>query len=393
MSLASRAWSRNTSNFIGDWILPIGYFCLLTGLTWLDDRSQYHKVFYALMAVPALIATAMQPKQLSPLLHNPVTLAFIAFSAWALLSIAWSSTDESTGSLAKRPLYIFMLFVACALMAQRGCTRLLAALYLASVVMIPVAAYALFDFARNHSAGARLVGGGALGNPLLSSHLFGFFCMLWLGRVMTASSRQSLIALLPLVVLLLTLLATGSRTPILAATLAAGWLMICCWNKRALMLAALGTASVAALLLLYPESLLNRGTSYRLEIWQLALEQIRLHPWIGHGFGAPLAITIPGFNHPFSEPHSFFLGVLYYTGLIGALCWLLMHALALQACWQRRSDIYFIIAGSLVVYGLGAGLAEGGGILSRPKEHWFLTWIPLVLVVALSIGRKREQAV
>ena len=391
MSFALRAWPRTTSEFIGEWILPIGYFCLLTGLTWLDDRSQYHKLFYALVAAPALIAMVMQPKQLVSPLRDPITLAFIAFSAWALLSISWSDTDESVASLSKRPLYILMLFMACAFMAQRNCSRLLKVVCLASLVIIPIAAYALIDFALHHEPDARLVGSGALDNPLLSSHVFGLFCIAWLGWGMTASSRQSQLALIPLAVLLLTLLATGSRTPILALALASGWLMICCWNKRALVLAVLGACGVLALLLIYPESLLNRGTSYRLEIWQLALEQIRLQPWIGHGFDAHLAISIPGTNYTFSEPHSFFLGVLYYTGIIGALFWLFMHGAALWACWQQRSDLYFIIAGALVVYGLGAGLAEGGGILSRPKEHWFLTWIPLALVAALNIGRKKER--
>jgi len=392
MSFALRAWPRHTSDFIGDWILPVGYFCLLTGLAWLDDRSQYHKLFYALVAAPALIAMVMQPRQLAPLLRDPVTLAFLAFAAWALLSISWSSTDESAGSLAKRPLYILMLFMACASMAKRNCSRLLAVLYLASLVIIPIALYALADFARHYTPGARLIGSGALDNPLLSSHLFGLFCMIWLGWVMTASNRQSQLALLPLAVLSITLLATGSRTPILAMALASGWLMLCCWNKRALLLASLGAGGVLTLLLLYPESLLNRGTSYRLEIWQLALEQIRLQPWIGHGFDTHLAINVPGIKRTFSEPHSFFLGVLYYTGVIGAFFWLLMHGAALWICWQRRSDLYFIIAGALVVYGLGAGLAEGGGILSRPKEHWFLIWIPLALVAALSIGRRQERS-
>lgn len=391
MSFALRAWPRKTSNFIGDWILPTGYFCLLTGLTWLDDRSQYHKLFYALIALPALIAMVMQPKQLTSLIRDPITLAFIAFSVWALLSISWAGTDEPAGSLAKRPLYILMLFMACAFMAQRNCSRLLAVVFLASIVMIPIAAYALIDFALHYEPNARLVGTGALDNPLLSSHVFGLFCMTWLGWVMTAPTRQSQLALLPLAVLSITLLATGSRTPILALALASGWLMFCCWNKRAFLLAVLGASGVLALLLIYPESLLNRGTSYRLEIWQLALEQIRLRPWIGHGFDAYLMISIPGTGYTFREPHSFFLGVLYYTGIIGALFWLLMHGAALWTCWRRRDDIYFVIAGALVIYGLGAGLTEGGGILSRPKEHWFLTWIPLALVAALNIGRKQER--
>ncbi len=392
MSLALGAWPRNTSNFISEWILPIGYFCLLTGLTWLDDRSQYHKLFYALIAAPALIAIVMQPKQIALQLSEPVTLLFLAFSAWALISISWSGTEDSFASLAKRPLYIFMLFTACMLMAQRNCSRLLLMLSLASLAIIPIAAYGLVDFATHYTPGARLVGSGALDNPLLSSHVFGLFCVIWLGWVMTSSSRYYCFALIPLAVLSMTLLATGSRTPLVAAALTAAWLTLCCWNKRALLLTGAGVSGLIILLLAFPESLLNRGTSYRLEIWQLALEQIRSQPWIGHGFDAHLAINVPGTHYSFSEPHSFFLGVLYYTGVVGALCWALMHGVALWTCWRRRGDLYFIIAGALVVYGLGAGLTEGGGILPRPKEHWFLTWIPLALVAALSIGRKQERA-
>ena len=391
MSLATYIRRNSASHFISGWILPLGYFCLLTSLAWLDNRSQYHKLYYALIAAPALIALLMQPKQLSRLLRAPVILAFLAFSAWALLSIAWSDTNEATSSLIKRPLYIFMLFVACALMAQRDCSRLLAAFHLASLVMILIAVYALVDFAHHYTPGARLIGSGALDNPLLSSHVFGLFCIAWLGWVMTAPYKQAKTALLPLAVLSITLLATGSRTPILAAALASGWLMLCCWNKRALLLASIGTCTIIALLLIYPESLLNRGTSYRLEIWQLALAQVGHQPWLGHGFDAHLAINVPGINYAFSEPHNFLLGVLYYTGVVGAFFWLGMHVAALWSCWQRRQDAYFIIAGALVVYGLGAGLTEGGGILSRPKEHWFLIWIPLALVAALSIGRKQDR--
>lgn len=391
MSLAQSAWIGSTSKLIDEWILPIGLFCLLTGLAWLDDHSQYHKLYYLLVAAPALISISMQFKQIPQLLQSPIILAFLAFSAWALISLVWSDTDDSTSSLAKRPLYIFMLFVACALMAQRKYSRLLAILHLSSIVIVPIAIYSLYDFARSYTDGARLIGSGALNNPLLSSHVFGLFCIAWLGRVMTAQPKASGLALLPVAVLLITLLATGSRTPILAAALASGWLMICCWNKRAIVLAAAGTSGITALLLIYPESLLNRGTSYRIEIWQLALEQIRQSPWIGHGFDAHLAIHVPGISYAFSEPHNFFLGVLFYTGVIGAFLWLSMLAAALWTCWNKRQDSYFIIAGALLIYGIGAGLTEGGGILSRPKEHWFVIWIPLALIAALSVGRLRKE--
>lgn len=392
MSLASRAWQRNAFNFISDWVLPAGLFCLLTGLAWLGERNQYHKLFYALMAAPALIAFLLQPAQVLRVLRTPVTLAFIAFSAWALLSIAWSDTDESLSSLLKRPLYILTLFIACALMTRDNCSRLLTTAHLAALLMIPIAAYSLIDFTRHYSEGARMIGSGALDNPLLSSHLFGFFTILWLGYAMTASPRNGLVVLLPLALLLMALLATGSRTPLIAVSIASLWMVICCWDRRAMLLATMSTLIVAGLLLLYPESLLNRGTSYRFDIWQLALEKIQLHPVIGHGLDAHVSFVIPEIGYALSEPHSFFLSVLFYTGLVGGLCWLFMHASALWICWQRRSDVCFIIAGALVLYGLGAGLTEGGGILPRPKEHWLLTWIPLAWVATLSIGRQQEKS-
>ena len=101
-----------------------------------------------------------------------------------------------------------------------------------------------------------------------------------------------------------------------------------------------------------------------------------------------MAIYLEGFSVPFSEPHSFAIGVLYYTGIIGLSLWLALHAAALSHCWRQRHNALFIIAGALLIYGIGAGLAEGGGILARPKEHWFLTWIPLALIAALNIATK-----
>jgi tRNA A-37 threonylcarbamoyl transferase component Bud32 len=43
------------------------------------------------------------------------------------------------------------------------------------------------------------------------------------------------------------------------------------------------------------------------------------------------------------------------------------------------------------MYGIGAGLTEGGGILSRPKEHWFLLWIPLAIIAGLSVAQRRRS--
>lgn len=391
MFIQMDAWPHRTHSFICNRLLPLGYLALLVGLALLPERSLYHKFFYALIAAPALLALAIKPATCKALLREPIVIGFLAFSAWSLISIGWSDTDASTSSLLKRPLYIFMLFAACSLMALQPHKRLEQCTLLAALLMTPVTLYCLSTFALDWQPEGRLVGTGALDNPLLSSHLFGFFCALWLGLAMTWPAPKNWIALLPLLATAVTLLATGSRTPLVAMALASAWLVLACWNKRAVMLLFAGICSLLALLLLYPEVLLNRGMSYRLDLWKDALEKISQQPWLGYGFDAPLAIYIDGFSVPFSEPHSFAIGVLYYTGLVGLSLWLTLHGLALSYCWRQRHNLLFIVCGALLVYGIGAGLAEGGGILARPKEHWFVTWIPLALIAALSIRNRQIQ--
>lgn len=380
-------WRSGALSVICQWLLPAGLLCLLCGLFIVGERDTYHRLFYTLLAAPALCAIIIRPSLLLPILREPVVQAFLAFAAWALLSLLWSSSDNPISSLAKRPLYIFMLFVACALIAMNAWKRLPGVIGIATILVIPVALYSFYEFARDWTSWSRLIGTGALDNPLLSSHIFGFFSIIWLGLVMTLPSRPALLCSLPLCIMALILLATGSRTPILAINLATCWLALACRGKRSLLLITAVLSWLVLLLLVYPESLLSRGTSYRLELWQAILDKIAMHPLIGHGFDAPLSIQLADIPFAFNEPHSFALGVFYYTGLVGLLIWVLMHGLALWRCWQNRSDALFIIAGALLVYGLGAGLTEGGGILSRPKEHWFVSWIPLALIAALSLRR------
>lgn len=395
MLLAQRAWPRTTYHVICNWILPLGYLCLLSGLFLLPGRSQYHQLFYVLVATPALIALMLEPTHFKRLFREPVLLAFLLFTAWALLSLVWSLGEESPGSLIKRPFFIFLLFAATTLIALHNRLRLEQSMAAAAVLAVPFALYGLVLFAQDWTPDSRLVGSGALDNPLLSSHLYGFFCVAWLGFAMTRPHKQALLAVLPLVVLGATLLATGSRTPLVATSMAAAWLVLACWNRRAAWLAVIGAASIGALLLWFPESLLSRGTSYRLDIWQFVLGKVAQYPLLGHGLDAPLEVPVAALNMVFSEPHSFALGVVYYTGVIGLVLWLAMFVLGLVTCWRQRQDGLFVIAGALLVYGLGAGLTEGGAIFTRPKEHWFLVWIPLALIAALSIAnryRKEPQA-
>ena len=120
--------------FIARRWLPFGFLVLLTGLFWVMERSQYSKSFYLLTVLPTLIATILRPTTLRQLLREPVILAFLALSAWVLLSLMWTTSEDSPGSLAKRPLYVFMLFLSCAVMATHDERLLPATLRIAAII-------------------------------------------------------------------------------------------------------------------------------------------------------------------------------------------------------------------------------------------------------------------
>lgn len=383
--------SNRIFDFISLWILPVGYFLLLCALFFLPGRSIHHKLFYGLFSIPTLIALCLRPRELKEMLREPVFIALLLFAAWALLSLCWGPQGEPIGGMFKPPLHTLMLFAGCFLLVRYRSDILSPLLFGAALVALVATISFLIPFVLHFEPGERLIGGGAFDNPLLSSHLFGFFCAYWLSLSMTCKNRRLYWLSIPaMLIMFMAVIGTGSRTPLVALTMAALWLSLICWNRRSLVL--LGTLAVAGatVLMLFSKMIIERGDSYRFEIWQQALEKIAEHPWIGHGYNAALSID-PGVGYNFQEPHSFALGVLYYVGILGMLPWLFFQAWGLLSSWRQRVQPLLIIASTWLVFGIGAGLTEGGGIISRPKEHWFLLWIPLALIAALSINQRARR--
>lgn len=380
------------SDWIITYLLPIGWLVLLTGMFWSGDRTLYTKLYYALLAAPTLLALMLQPGLLKRLLRNPLILTFIVFGCYTVLSLLWSDTDNKFSSLVKRPLYVLMLFLGVGLLALKLPQRLSTLLLLAGIIAAGSGAlsfayflYSTGDVGLYSADGVgRFSGYGALFNPLLTAHVYGFFAAFWLATWFTRVDAHGNAALpvLLLLVLGVVLLSTGSRTPLLALSLTLIWLAATHASRRSLIAGACAIVLAAGLLLLFPDSLLQRGLSYRPEIWSGALQLAADSPWFGHGFDHTLSIALQTKSLTFNDPHNIELAVLLSGGLTGLLMWISLYAIMLMFAWRNRHTPLVMIASALVVYGLGAGLTEGRGFLSRPNEHWFLIWIPISLLTA-----------
>ncbi|MGH8352415.1 MAG: O-antigen ligase family protein [Pseudomonas sp.] len=369
------------ANWISANLLPFGWIALLTGMFWVWDRALYHKLYYASLALPCFIALLLNRDALKQLLRNPLIQVYLLFATYTLLSLAWSGTDNGTGSLIKRPLYVLLLLLAAGLIALRAPQRIRCATEISALI---ASLSGLLSLAYYLYAGGsqRFNGYGALYNPLLSAHVYGFFAALWLSLWFLRRNPREPLALASLGVLGVLIICTGSRTPLVGLSASLLWLALICWNKRSLLALALGMLATVALLLLSPESLTQRGLSYRPEIWAEAWQHILQKPWLGHGYDHPMSLWIAGIEYAFADPHNMELAVLYYGGAIGFALWALLYAVAFRFAWRNRRQPLALIGSTLLVFGLAAGLTEGGAFISRPKEHWFLIWIPMAILVA-----------
>lgn len=376
------------NHFITGYWLVAGYLVLLTGLFWSADGSQYTKLFYGLLAAPALIALVLSRKVFMYLLREPITLAYLTFVAWLLFSLSWTQADSSLSGLAKRPLYVFMMFAACTLIACNDQRLLLSALRVGALLAVLAAVVNLFLFASIYPLEGRLIGTGALSNPLLTSHVLGFFCTYWVAAWLTQNERRDWLPILCAIPLLIALLATGSRTPLLALTLTSLWMLIMTPRRGAYLIAGLIALAMAAFVAM-PEIFLERGLSFRPQLWADAVAQASAKLWFGYGYESKFTFFIPEIGYPLSDPHNVELAVLLELGLIGLVLWTVMYGATLLRCVQQRQHTAFKLASALAIYGIAAGLTEGSSFLSRPNESWFLIWIPLSLVAALSIQQRQ----
>lgn len=369
--------------------LVLGYVVLLTGLFWIPSSSLYTKFYYALMAFPALLGLVIAPRRLTMIVREPIVLAFISLAIWLLIGLFWTQSDNSLLKLAKRPLYVFLLFAACALIACKDEQLLLGALRIAAIMAVVAALANLITHLSSSPVPNRMIGSGGLSNALLTSHVFGFFCAYWIASWLVRTERMAWQPLLLILPLIAALLATGSRTPLLALTLTCIW-MLTMVGKRALYPLGAIALSAFTLAVLQPDILLERGTSYRPQLWSEALRQAGEQLWIGRGYDSSFIFKVEGLKRALSDPHNVALAVLLELGLIGLTLWMLMYGLAFYRCLRLKDQRQFQLSSALIVYGLCAGLSEGSNFLSRPNENWFIVWIPLALTAALSLAQRQR---
>jgi len=327
----------------------------------------YALVFYVAV-LPCLAARMTQAKRPT----DPAFWSGAALIAWSGMTLLWGRDDAGRSvSLALATLCTAAFWLALGLTLHDETQRH----RLAVVLVIAGGANALASIVSYFVAPTymlpgqlkRLHGWGITYHPVLGATLFSV-CLLTALHLAIRHRRHRGWWLAAAIILATAILLTRSRGPELAAAVASLCLLAAGPSRR----------WAAGLLALVPLSLLawRRGDSGHLDVWRLSLAEIAHRPWAGHGLAADLPGTL-GADKRF--PHDLYLSLLFYSGMVGLLLFVLLAALLAVRLVQarRQPETPWIMA--LCINALIAGLTDFGQITKGPGPLWLIVWLPAAL--------------
>ena len=387
--------------YMGYW-LATGFVVLLVGLYLLPSRNTYRAFFYVLFLLPSFILFLTNIRTLGRNYFKREIIVFSAFLFYLAFSSLWGDSLDLQRNI-RRVLVIliagygvfYFMLVYERLFYVSSCV----AIFLVAVI----GAFWLVDFYgfMGNKLSLRFFSGGmdyfrlyelrhygGFYNPLLFSHTVTFFLTLlvglfYLGGVNNFYVKFGLVCS-GLIFLMLLLAAQTRMAWVVVASVYAVAVTIK-WKYKGVIVTAVILGVLGFLLFQLDHVVVNRGLSYRPEIWMGTLSQMSGAWLFGHGMGAHLDVGIAGTNHHWSDTHNIYLAILYYSGIAGLLM-LFVVVLKLVIGFYRNSAMSpWVIL--WLTYVTLSGMTDGGGVLSRLNEHWFNLVIPILFLLAQSRAR------
>ncbi len=391
------------------YILPFGLFVLLLRLYLFPSRNAYKTSVYLAFILPSLVYLLLYGRQLAKTYFSGSALLFLLTTLLIALSTLWGDTAEFADSLKRATLVAiagFGIFVCVARQPELFKQLLAAAVLVVSFISLVWIAdyYFLLDFSLDRRFLASVVSSigfyekdhyAGFYNPLLFGHVQGFFCVVALVVVNweLSSTRGKLlygIAVMPLFALLILAQARTSLGAVFVC-------LLCCmvirgWSSyRARVAGGVLLFIMAVSTFILWDFLSKRGLSYRPYIWEQSWGMIQEAFWFGHGWGGTILIEFPNkAGRYWNDTHNLFLAIWYFSGFVAVG---LFVAFVIQSLYESNtievaSPWYWV----LMCYVFVENMTDGGGLVSRPNEHWFAWYLPCLLIAAygrVTINKKK----
>jgi len=358
------------------WLLPYGVLTFLFFMFAAPTSKIANQVFYLVVLLPALLSCALlfKNKLLSAALWPIVAMVFF----WAFFSfVSFEQAGwENVGKRFRHALYVVTFISASYYLLL---TKLVSVRKLAAWMFILAASYSALSFISfywldGHALAARLSPILRLNSPIFVSIIlivFGMPLMQWL--IESKKIGRAMAVFLTMLFFLYFYNSRSAMVGLFFGIIGLSFLGYKSGQKRFTSLIVLIALSSLVISYFYG-NILNRGVSYRTEIWLSGLNKIADCGWLlGCGFGGNSDIIINS-GLSFQHAHNLFLSHLINTGLLGLLSLL---GVLLYTVYQGIKLQAMMILGLLV--GCVALFFDGHSIITNPDDIWLIFWLPLIM--------------
>ncbi len=365
--------------------LCTGLLWFLVGIAWAPSNKLYQQGMALAVWLPALIALwGSRTLWAAVWRENPLfCAALLAWCAWAAMSLFWTAAEEPLKPL-KRIIYVMLFLVAFPLLQVVKPQAIGLLLRVATIGLALAALWSLYlhFYVHVRPFGERLGGIGEAAHPILGGYVMALAAVWGLQFIPRGLLARAVWALVLLMLFGFVVL-TQSRGACLALLFSVLSMPIWSSGRRAWLIAG-GVAGAASIgFLLFNSWFMQRGVSYRPEIFVESVKMIFQHPWQGLGVGTDYRVVTVSYPTGFDHSHNLLTHVGIELGLVGLLLWLAVWLCTLLVGWRERATLEGRLLLCSVMLASVAVQTDAASIWGTPRAEWFLTWLPVGLALAL----------
>jgi len=378
-------------NWVQAW-LGFGLVWFFGAIALAPSNKVYQQGLVVFLWVPMLLLAwparrvLVEAWRRQPALWGSIVLLMV----WGLISLAWTSAEDA-GREAKRLLYIFVFLLAFPVLAQAGAARVRHLLQAGSAVLAFAALLSIVHFYGLQGAHLteRLAGIGEISHPILGAYVVAAAALVLFYQV----PRQRLAQvgwLLALACMGAFVVLSQSRGAVLSLLFTLVLAPLWCRDRLSRMIAVTAILTIGLAIYSMYDLLVVRGVSYRPQIFEAVLNMIGAHPWGGLGLGSAYKVSAAGLE--FDHSHNMFTHVALELGLPGMALWAAIWLFALGEIIRARHTPMGKILLGLWVFSTMAMQFDAASLTATPRAEWFVSWLPVALVMLLPWVRAENDA-
>lgn len=364
----------------------------LAGFYFFPKSKPHNTAYYALVLLPFLLSLRRQ--DLALYWQSSVFRLVIIFLVYLTLSVAWGEQTTINDWIKYTKRLVYMLGFVSMVMAYYNpqyLNKLSKVIACTAVVMAVISMY-IYDSSL-YPPPDRLKNFGILEHEILAASTYGFAAIMLLYGCHFKHSYAMWFKLTGVSILMLDMLLTQSRGPLLALISSICIVEMLRGQYRKMVTGFLVVTSIIGLFMVTDtiETVhfisRNGGDSYRFQIWQLIWQRIMDSPWFGLGLSTNETIHLSACSC-IPHPHNVFLATMFYGGIIALLLLLVLLAHTILIAirqYKNEGQVKFL---AFLIFGVICGLTDGNKLIDHPRPMWLYFWLPIMLVAAQQVTRQ-----